>query len=116
MWISLFRFYTGVQRNNEAADAMLSRLAKRIDIPEAQKVFVLAQLYESIGSRTEAARFYLESLRLSPAELPPRRLLIRSALRLKDNAAALAEIDALLGFNPPDAPELIRRRAALLRP
>jgi exosortase len=68
MWISLFRFYTGVQRNNEAADAMLGRLAKRIDIPEAQKVFVLAQLYESIGSRTEAARFYLESIRLSPAE------------------------------------------------
>lgn len=68
MWISLFRFYTGVQRNNDAADAMLSRLAKRIDIPEAQKVFVLAQLYESIGSRTEAARFYLESIRLAPAE------------------------------------------------
>jgi exosortase len=68
MWISLFRFYTGVQRNTEAADAMLSRLAKRIDIPEAQKVFVLAQLYESIGSRTEAARFYLESLRLAPAD------------------------------------------------
>ena len=47
---------------------MLGRLAKRIDIPEAQKVFVLAQLYESIGSRTEAARFYLESIRLSPAD------------------------------------------------
>ena len=68
MWISLFRFYTGVENNDEAADAMLSRLAKRIDIPEAQKVFVLAQLYESIGSRTEAARFYLESIRLAAAD------------------------------------------------
>jgi exosortase len=68
MWISLFRFYTGVERNNDAADAMLSRLAKRIDIPEEQKVFVLAQLYESIGSRTDAARFYLDAIRLSPAD------------------------------------------------
>jgi Tfp pilus assembly protein PilF len=63
-----------------------------------------------------AAREAREAIRLSPAELPPRRLLIRCALRLKDNAAALAEIDALLGFDPPDAPELIRRRAALIRP
>jgi exosortase len=68
MWIALFRFYTGVQRNGEAADAMLSRLARRIDIPEPQKVFVLAQLYESIGSRTEAARFYLDSIRLNPED------------------------------------------------
>lgn len=68
MWVALFRFYTGVQKNGEAADAMLSRLARRIDIPEAQKVFVLAQLYESIGSRTEAARFYLAAIKLNPGE------------------------------------------------
>ncbi len=68
MWIALFRFYTGVQKDGEAADAMLSRLAKRIDIPEPQKVFVLAQLHESIGRRTEAARLYLAAIKLNPQE------------------------------------------------
>jgi exosortase len=68
MWIALFRFYTGVQKNGEAADGMLSRLAKRIDVPEPQKVFVLAQLYESIGSRTEAARLYLAAIKLNPGD------------------------------------------------
>jgi exosortase len=68
MWISLFRFYTGVQKDTAAADAMLGRLANRIDVPEAQKVFVLAQLYESIGRRTEAARFYLAAIQQSPPE------------------------------------------------
>jgi exosortase len=68
VWIALFRFYTGVQKNGEAADAMLGRLAKRIDVPEPQKVFVLAQLYESIGNRTEAARFYLAAIKLNPEE------------------------------------------------
>ena len=66
MWIALFRFYTGVQKDGEAADAMLSRLAKRIDVPQPQKVFVLAQLYESIGSRTEAAGLYLAAIKLNP--------------------------------------------------
>jgi exosortase len=68
MWISLFRFYTGVQKDTTAADAMLGRLANRIDVPEAQKVFVLAQLYESIGRRTESARFYLAAIKLSPPD------------------------------------------------
>ena len=68
MWISLFRFYTGVQKDTSAADGMLGRLANRIDVPEAQKVFVLAQLYESIGRRTEAARFYLAAIKLSPPD------------------------------------------------
>jgi tetratricopeptide (TPR) repeat protein len=67
VWVALFRFYTGVQRNEEAADAMLRRLAQRIDIPQAEKVFVLAQLYESIGKRAEAGRFYLEAIKSAPA-------------------------------------------------
>jgi len=68
MWVELFRYYTGVQKNEEAADAMLSRLAKRIDIPQPQKVFVLAQLYESIGNRGEAGRFYLEAIKSASPE------------------------------------------------
>ena len=45
---------------------MLSRLAQRLDVPEPQKVFVLAQLYESIGNRTEAARYYSAAIKLNP--------------------------------------------------
>jgi exosortase len=68
VWIVLFRFYTGVQKNTEAANAMLTRLAQRIDVPETQRVFVLAQLYEAIGNRAEAGRFYLAAIKSAPAE------------------------------------------------
>lgn len=63
-----------------------------------------------------AAKEASEALRLDPADLPSRRLLIRCELRLGDNAAAIEEIQTLLGFDPPDAAELIRRRNALARP
>jgi exosortase len=69
VWIVLFRFYTGVQKNAEAASAMLTRLAQRIDVPETQRVFVLAQLYEAIGNRSEAGRFYLAAIKAAPADM-----------------------------------------------
>ncbi|HEV8003479.1 MAG TPA: exosortase, partial [Planctomycetaceae bacterium] len=68
MWVVLFRFYTGVQKNAEAANTMLTRLAQRIDVPETQRVFVLAQLYEAIGNRVEAGRFYLAAIKSAPAD------------------------------------------------
>jgi exosortase len=68
VWVVLFRFYTGVQKNAEAASAMLTRLAQRIDVPETQRVFVLAQLYEAIGNRAEAARFYLSAISSAPPD------------------------------------------------
>jgi tetratricopeptide (TPR) repeat protein len=69
VWIVLFRFYTGVQKNAEAASGMLTRLAQRIDVPETQRVFVLAQLYEAIGNRSEAGRFYLAAIKSAPGDL-----------------------------------------------
>lgn len=68
VWVVLFRFYTGVQKNAEAASTMLTRLSQRIDVPETQRVFVLAQLYEAIGNRVEAGRFYLAAIKSAPAE------------------------------------------------
>ena len=68
MWIVLFRFYTGVQKNAEAANTMLTRLSQRIDVPETQRVFVLAQLYEAIGNRVEAGRFYLAAIKSATAD------------------------------------------------
>jgi predicted Zn-dependent protease len=68
VWVVLFRFYTGVQKNAEAASTMLSRLARRIDVPETQRVFVLAQLYEAIGNRVEAGRFYLAAIKSAPTD------------------------------------------------
>jgi exosortase len=68
VWVVLFRFYTGVQKNAEAASTMLTRLARRIDVPETQRVFVLAQLYEAIGNRVEAGRFYLAAIKSAPTD------------------------------------------------
>ncbi len=54
---------------------------------------------------TEACR---EALRLNPANLEVRKLLVRCYLRLQDPEAARKEFQTLLGFDPPDRDELIR--------
>jgi Flp pilus assembly protein TadD len=63
-----------------------------------------------------AATACLESLRLNPADLETRKLLVRCELRLGDIDAARAEFQTLLGFDPSDREELIRRFAILSRP
>jgi cytochrome c-type biogenesis protein CcmH/NrfG len=57
-----------------------------------------------------------ETLRLSPADLATRKLLVRSYLRLGDSQAARDELQTLLGFDPPDRAELIRWFARLTLP
>jgi predicted CXXCH cytochrome family protein len=54
-------------------------------------------------SATEACR---ETLRLNIANLDVRKLLVQCHLRLGDSAAARAEFERLLGFDPPDRDEL----------
>jgi Tfp pilus assembly protein PilF len=54
-----------------------------------------------------------EALRLNPANLEVRRLLVRCELRLHDLAAAREDFQALLGFDPPDRDDLIRWFAPL---
>ena len=97
-----------------AADAMLGRLANRIDVPEPQKVFVLAQLYESIGRRTEAARFYLAAIKLSPADRQI-TVLERAAqfFVADDPAQAEAYCRQILKKRPQSVPRTARSSAAL---
>ncbi len=61
---------------------------------------------------TEAGR---EALRLNPADIETRKLLVRCYLRLGNREAARAEFQTLLGFDPPDREELIRWFAPLSR-
>jgi len=63
----------------------------------------------------EAARESRAALRLSPADLLARELLIRCELRLKDHEAALKEFQTLLEFNPPNRNELFHRFPSLAR-
>jgi exosortase len=101
VWVVLFRFYTGVQKNAEAARGMLTRLAQRIDVPEAQRVFVLAQLYEAIGNRSEAGRFYLQAIKSAPAE--SQALVLQRAAQFfvtEDPAQAESYCRQLLKRNP----------------
>ncbi|MGP0068402.1 MAG: tetratricopeptide repeat protein, partial [Isosphaeraceae bacterium] len=57
-----------------------------------------------------------EAIRLNPADVETRKLLVRSLLHREDIEAARAEFQTLLGFDPPDREELIRRFAILSRP
>jgi Tfp pilus assembly protein PilF len=61
----------------------------------------------------EAAAECRAALRLSPADLAARHLLIRCELRLKNQAAALQEFKTLLDFDPPDRADLLRQFAPL---
>jgi Tfp pilus assembly protein PilF len=56
-----------------------------------------------------------EALRLDPTHLETRKILVRSDLHLGDRAAARTEFQTLLGFDPPDRAELIRRFAPLMQ-
>ncbi len=49
-----------------------------------------------------------EALRLNPFDLPVRRLLLRSYLHLGQRQAARAELEIILGFDPPDRDDLLR--------
>ncbi len=68
----------------------------------------LAFLYFQARDWAAAARACQETLRLNPANLEVRKLLVRCDLRLQDLEAVRREFQTLLGFNPPDRDELIR--------
>jgi Tfp pilus assembly protein PilF len=63
----------------------------------------------------EAAKESRATLRLDPADLASRQLLIDCELRLNDREAALKEFRTLLEFDPPDRAGLIRWFALLFR-
>ena len=68
----------------------------------------LASLYFRGRDWPAAAATGREAVRLSPADVATRRLLVRTFLRMGDSQAARSELQTLLGFNPPDRDELIR--------
>ena len=68
----------------------------------------LAFLYFDAGNWQSAAEACRETLRLNIANLDIRKLLVQCLLRLGDPAAARAEFDTLLGFDPPDRDDLAR--------
>jgi Flp pilus assembly protein TadD len=76
----------------------------------------LAALYFDQREWPDAASACREALRLNPADVETRKLLVRCYLHLESLEAARAEFEALLGFDPPDREELIRRFAILSRP
>ena len=75
----------------------------------------LAFLFFEAGDWPSAAEACRETLRLNIANLDIRKLLVQCHLRLGDSAAARAEFETLLGFNPPDRDELSRWFASLPR-
>jgi tetratricopeptide (TPR) repeat protein len=75
----------------------------------------LAYALFQAGDWREAAKECRAALRLSPADLRARELVIRCELRLRNHEAALKEFQTLLEFDPPDRDELIRRFSTLSR-
>ena len=73
----------------------------------------LAPVYFQARDWQAAAEACRETLRLNPANLEVRKLLVRCYLRLNDHEAARREFQTLLGFDPPDRDELIRWFAPL---
>jgi Tfp pilus assembly protein PilF len=63
----------------------------------------------------ESANESRAALRLNPADIPARELLVRCELRLKNHEAAVKEFQTLLAFDPPDHEELIRWFTPLAR-
>jgi tetratricopeptide (TPR) repeat protein len=68
----------------------------------------LAFLLFEAGDWRSAVEACRETLRLNIANLDIRKLLVQCHLRLRDSAAARAEFEELLAFDPPDRDELPR--------
>ncbi|CAN5890024.1 hypothetical protein BH23PLA1_BH23PLA1_05620 [soil metagenome] len=105
----------------EALDAAIP-LAARLDRPEealelARQLVELnpwrsghhrttAYLHADAGRWSQAVDSCRNALRLNPADIEARRLLIGCFLQLGDPNQARAEAEALLAFNPPERDEL----------
>jgi tetratricopeptide (TPR) repeat protein len=63
-----------------------------------------------------AADVCREALRLNPANVQVRKLLVRIYLRLGEPESARRELDALLGLDPLERDDLLRWFAPLARP
>ena len=57
-----------------------------------------------------------EALRLNPTLVPVRKWLVMCELQLGNREDARRELETLLGFDPPDRDELLRRFSVLLTP
>jgi len=67
----------------------------------------LASLYFQSRDWHAAAAGCREALRLNPANLEVRKLLVRCLLRLGDHPAARGEFETLMAFDPPDRDQLL---------
>jgi tetratricopeptide (TPR) repeat protein len=75
----------------------------------------LASLYLLSRDWHAAVMACRETLRLNPANLEARKLLVRSLVRLGDEPAARAEFTKLMAFNPPDRDQLPGWLTALIK-
>lgn len=64
-WIALFNFYRSERSDETLALKTLERLAEQRSIPAPQRVFVLAQLFEAVGNREQASKYYEEAAELA---------------------------------------------------
>ncbi len=67
----------------------------------------LASVYFQSRSWQAATAACREALRLNPANLNVRKLLVRCLLRLGDQPAARGEFETLIAFDPPDRDQLL---------
>jgi Flp pilus assembly protein TadD len=67
----------------------------------------LASLYFQSRDWHAATSACRAALRLNPANLDVRKLLVRSLLRLGDQSAARGEFESLIAFDPPDRDRLL---------
>jgi Tfp pilus assembly protein PilF len=75
----------------------------------------LAALYVLGRDWSTAAEACRETLRLNPADVETRIRLVQCYLHLGNPTAARSEFQTVLGFDPPNREELLRRFAALSR-
>jgi Flp pilus assembly protein TadD len=79
-----------------------ARRALTVDPSASAHHLALAQLSAQRRAWPEAVDACRAALRLNPADLSARRLLVLSLVQLGDRSAARAESQIYLGFDPPD--------------
>ena len=76
----------------------------------------LARVELQLRDWRAAAEACRQALRLNPSSLQVRKWLVQCYLHLGNVEAARREFEILLGFDPPDRDELLRRFSSLVTP
>jgi len=110
-WVGLLSFYERIGRHEAARDT-LARLERNIELPRADRLYVLAQGYQLVGDVSKAEHRFREAMQLAPERVDV-KLRLADLLVRKDAAQTEQLLRSVLSLSPSNG-EARRKLAVVL--